>query len=150
MKKINSSMVDADPSLKDIPMFSSDEVEIKLNSILYRISWTSGYSFEKEGEYKVEALRVFFVNNSARIFRVKCMRGCEEVFKVADGCSSPVLYGKLSSATRDLKEKMRHDLEKCERKQKAIADTWTHIDSAMNAVTKLKEKDIRLPKEVRT
>jgi len=57
MKKIRSSITtvtaESETMLKEIPMLSVDGIEIKVNTILYRTSWESGYNFQ--GTAKAEA-----------------------------------------------------------------------------------------------
>lgn len=147
MKKVKAFHdVNPEPSLKDIPMLTSDEVEIKLDTILYRAVWNSGYGFEAKGTFDVEALRVFNVNNSNRIFRVRCARGCEEVFKVADGCSSPALFGKFTNATKEVHRMAKQDYLRCEKKKDKVFKTAELICSQIDKLKQFKESEVKLPK----
>lgn len=141
--------VEPDVALKNIPMFSVDEVEIRLNSILYRVNWSSGYSFKGEGKAEIEALRVFYVNNTNRTFRVKCIKGCESVFKIADGCATTKLYGRFSNAVRDVREKIDEDIKKCVDKSKRVRETLDKIKDEDARIGSLRADNIRQPKEVR-
>lgn len=140
--------VDTDPSLKNVPMMTADEVEIKLNSVLYRPYWTSGYSFKGEAKGEIEALRVYFVNNTHRQFRARCIRGCETVFKMSEGCSTEKLFGKLENAIESLVEKASHDTAKCLAKEEKIEQTYRVIQNEIKKVKSLRVRDLKIPKEV--
>lgn len=150
-KMTGITLVQPDPevTLKEVPMFTSDEKPIKVNSVLYRVSWSSGYNFSKEGKATIEALRVFFVNNQARTFRTKCARGCEEVFKVADGCNRQPLYASLANAQKVLAKEIHDDIAKCMAKQEAVFRTEQFLHTKKKEVLAMKEADIKVPKEVR-
>lgn len=138
--------VDVEPTLKSVPMFTTDEVEIKLNSVLYRPRWSSGYNFNKEADGEVEVLRVFFVNNTARTFRTKCIRGCEEVFKVGDGCRHSNIYNDAGKAFAELQEKAEQDIAKCIAKQKSVKAT---IETIQDKVEKIRSAKLKIPKAVK-
>lgn len=132
--------------LKEVPMFTEDEVEIKLNSILYRISWESEYGFKGVAAANIEALRVFYVNNTARNFRVRCPRGCEEIFKVADGCARHRLYGTLTAAKNAIREHALVDLKKCTKKMHDAELTHKVISNELKRIERLKQSEIKMPR----
>lgn len=143
-------MIDADVTLKQIPMYSVDSVPIELNLILYREHWKSGYGFQKEGKFKVEALRVIHINAVARTFRIRCNRGCEEVIRMSDGkCSTAPLYGKLDSAVRELRKHISEDFKACANKMLKAAQTRDHIADQIVLLGDIKEDAIKKPKEVK-
>lgn len=115
-------------SIKEIPMLTSDEVEIELNTIIYTTSWSSGYGFKGKAEYKIIPHRVISVDNSRRHFRVRCLKGCETEYQYAKGCSRENLFGRLSSAKEYLQRDILKDISKCR----------DHISNAMNTNSKLK------------
>lgn len=135
-------------SLKETPMLSADGEEIKLNSILYRGSWSGGYGYRKQGEFKIEALRVIHVNNSARQFRTRCMKGCESIHKIADGCSTEPLYGTMAGIKSRIFAKIAGDLSSCDAKIKSVKDTAEHIKAQQKELVAL--KDVKLPKVVKS
>lgn len=143
-----NTFVDPEPMLKSVPMTTADEVEIKLNSILYRASWSGGYGFKGEAEAKIEPLRVFFVNNSSRMFRARCILGCEEVFKMGDGCRSEKIYGRLSSAVAELEKKTIYDITRCQKKMSEVGDTLNRVKTERLRVKSMKASDFKMPKEV--
>lgn len=138
-----------EPSLRTIPMLTQDGIEIKLNTVLYRAVWESGYGFKSEGKFEVEALRVFFVNNQSRTFRVRCTRGCESTYKMADGCISEMIYGKVSSAMFDIQQKIHTDIGKCIKKKKQIEATMSHIVQEKKKCTLSNLKKVKIPKPVK-
>lgn len=138
-----------EPTLSKIPMYTTDGVEIKINSIIYTISWSSGYEFKKEGKAEIEAMRVFHVSNTHRVYRARCILGCETVFKIAGGCPSTRLYGKLHNAQVAIRKMILEDLKKCTQKMDGVQKTLAHIESEENRISLLTESKIAMPKEVR-
>jgi hypothetical protein len=149
MKKSAVPPVPSEPLLKEVPMFTTDEIEIKTNMILYRPFWETGYDFRKEAKGSIEALRVFYVNNAARQFRTKCAKGCEEIFKLADGCSRERLFAKLAQAQDFIDKKAEKDYEKCVNKIDAVEGTMGVIEKERARIWKFKPTDIKEPKPVK-
>lgn len=145
---IKENVVDPEVTLKAVPMYTTDEVEIKINSIIYRADWKSGYSFKAEAGAEIEALRVFHVNNTHRIFRARCAQGCESVFKMADGCARYQLYGNFKNAVKECHKKAKLDFARCEKKRDAVVKTAEAICSEVDRMKTLKETDIKEPKPI--
>jgi hypothetical protein len=134
-------------SIKDVPMLTSDEKEITLNGLLYRVSWSSGYGFKKEGKFEIEALRVISLDNSNRHFRTRCVKGCESTFKFSEGCNRERLFGTLEAAKRELVLKLEGDLEEVAKREARMKETTKHIlaqRAAVRATHSVKE-----PRQVR-
>lgn len=148
MKKTVAISVEPEVTLKDIPMFTADEVEIKVNSIFYRADWESGYGFQGKATGEIEALRVFHVNNAHRIFRARCIRGCESVFKIADGCTAPAIFGHFSNAVKEAHRRAKEDYTKCEKKRDAVIKTAEAICAEIRRIKEMKNTDIKEPKRV--
>lgn len=137
--------VEPEQTLKGTPMYSVDGVEIKVNMILYRPVYDSGYNFKKEGSFEIEALRVFHVNTVTRTYRARCIRGCEYVYKVHDQCQGD-LFARFENATKVVKIKMKKDMKSCTKKLYKVNETFSHVNSLFIKAKKLKAKNVRVPK----
>lgn len=134
-------------SIKDVPMVTDDQHEIRLNDVLYTAEWTTGYDFKKEGKFKIEAHRVISVNNSARHFRTRCMNGCETSHEFSKGCSRQRLYGDIESAKKYAEERMIEDQKKCDEKIARAKATRVYIEDQKKALASVKTP--RVPKPVK-
>lgn len=112
-------------TIKDVPMMTADETKIRLNSVLYRAEWSSGYGFKREGKARVEAHRVISIDPSHRHFRTRCLNGCESQHSFDKGCTR--FFGKLSAAKREAARLAESDLKKCSKKLEEIKSTRLHI-----------------------
>ena len=112
-------------TIKDVPMVTVDQVEIRLNSILYKAEWSSGYGFDREGKARVEAYRVISIDNSHRHFRLRCMNGCETSYSFEKSCAR--LFGRLPAAKRELARLAANDVKKCDKKLSEVLQTKKHI-----------------------
>lgn len=133
--------------LKEIPMLTADGHAIKLNDILLRSHYTRGYRFEAKTTAKIEPLRVFFVNNTTRTFRVRCKKGCEETFQIGNGCTTRKLFAKLDSVKKEIKKHLDEDLKNCKKKELNIKKTRDSVIKEYRKINALKKLD--LPKEVK-
>lgn len=132
-------------TIRDVPMLTTDEVEICLNSIIYTTNWSGGYGYSEKGKAEIEALRVISVDNTRRFFRARCSKGCESEFSYKDGCAKKQIFGKLESAVADMIEKINKDLEAVTSKQIKMHQTISHIKGQIAETKKIKPKE---PKKV--
>lgn len=136
-----------EPTLKETPMLAADGEEIRLNSILYRGSWSGGYGFNGKGSFEIEAVRVIHVNNSVRQFRTRCAKGCESIHKVADGCSTERLFGTLNGVKTHIAALMGEDRSNCAKKIKKVEETVSQLQSQHKALIAV--KGVNIPKPVK-
>lgn len=130
----------------DLPIYSKDQDEIKINSILYRTQYSSGNYFKGESKMGIEVLRVIHISLIKREFRTRCAKGCEYTYSVNGTCSG--LYSKLISAKKHLKDSSVHDLQRCERKRLSVLKTKEAINKEKKRIFKLKEFSFVVPKPV--
>lgn len=136
-------------TIKDVPMFSSDEKEIELNSILYTGEWEGGHYFRKEGKFEIEAHRVISVDNTRRFFRTRCAHGCETTHSYDKGCERQKLFGSVENCKKSLMEKINKDAAKCHDKADNVKQTLVHIVQQKVALTRFDGGKIKLPKAVK-
>lgn len=134
-------------SIKDVPMLTADEQEIKVNSVLFTTEWSSGYDWSKEGKAVIESYRVISVNNSARHFRTRCSKGCEQEHQVSKGCSRTRLWGSIENARKELIELINKDADKALKKADEINKTAGHILTQRKLAAKM--LPTKTPKEVK-
>lgn len=134
-------------SIKDVPMLTADEYEIKVNSVLFTTEWSSGYNWSKEGKATIESYRVISVNNSARHFRTRCSKGCEQEHQVSKGCSRIKLWGSIEAARKEVLVLIDKDADKAMKKVEEINKTLGHIQAQRKLAAKM--LPTKTPKEVK-
>lgn len=134
-------------SIKEVPMLTADEKEIKLNAIVYKGHWSSGYNFSKEGKFEIEAYRVISVDNSRRHFRLRCKNGCESEYQFSKGCVRDQIFGKIENVKEKILHSIEKDLKKCSEKVNEVYKTQAHIELQLKKLDAL--LDVKYPKEVK-
>ncbi len=134
-------------SIKEIPMLTADEKEIKLNAIVYKGHWSSGYNFSKEGKFEIEAYRVISVDNSRRHFRLRCKNGCESEYQFSKGCSSQQIFGSIEKLKEKITDQIDRDVKKCFKKIDEVVSTREHLELQHKKLNAL--RDVKHPKEIK-
>lgn len=132
-------------SIKDVPMATADEHDISLNQIVFTIDWDSGYGFERQGKFSIEALRIISVDNTRRFFRARCIKGCEMEFSYAKGCDRRKVYGDIQNARNAVSEKIVDDLVKCNDKIVKVEQTKQYLEEVGKDLKKFKPRE---PKKI--
>ena len=93
-----------------------DKKEVILNEIFYKanpIKMGSRYkeSFQGRGQVEIEPWRVISVNTSARRFRIRNTKGCEQEYSLKDGCICDNLYSTLIGARARAHEIFQEDID---------------------------------------
>jgi hypothetical protein len=135
--------------ISEVPMLTTDEYEIELNSILYSIEWSSGYNWKGEAKWKVNAHRVIYINSASRSFRTRCANGCETEHHFSKGCDRNKLYGSFQNALKKIIEYADQDIKAAEDKMSRVDQTMKKISAEMSKIRKFRASDIKEPKAVR-
>lgn len=137
-------------TIKDVPMLTSDEKEIELNSILFTADWDSGYNFNSKGKTKIKAHRVISIDNTRRFFRTRCIDGCETEHKFSEGCKrQDKLWGAVKSAKEEALKLIQHDFLKCTKKLEDVESTRKHLKGQLSVLAAISESDIKIPKAIK-
>lgn len=134
-----------EPKLSDVPMYTHDEIEIKVNSILFRPYWRGPDKYDrKKATATIEALRVFYINNVTRTFRTRTVTGCEEIFKVGNGCIGNI-YGKFSEARGQVEAWASDNLDASKKKFADSERLHAEAIAAFKTATNIKASNVKVP-----
>lgn len=139
-------------TLSIIPMLTRDGQPIRVGLILFRPSWSKRRVDDDREDienWTLDPVRVFFVNNQARTFRVRCVEGCETIYKYADSrgsCPSSYLFLDIREAKKYLLKRAHVDLDEMNKKIDVYQGNKKLLIEDINMITELKE--VPLPPNV--
>lgn len=120
--------------ISQVPMRSTDGVNIELDLVLYELDYTPvpNYTSDTGPEYTVTPWRVISVNNSARVFRMRNIKGVElEVCLNRTRETRHQGHRNLFADTKALRVDLGEQLWKCEKK---VIERKRQIESTLKAI----------------